>query len=107
MRLKEHKINSKPKFDKEKCLSCKYRNTYSQLGWAIKKDGKVHHVLCDYGTITGISCLTPGPNNTVVDMRGEDYNNCMLFSEGDRIEKDKTQLIIGSARYEDREQQNS
>ena len=107
MRLKEYDVKSKPKFDKEKCLKCKYRNTYSQLGYSVRHTGKVVRVLCDYAVLTGVTCLKPDSNNTVVDMRGEDYNNCMLFSEGDRLEKDKTQLIIGSAKYEDREQQNS
>ena len=77
---------SKPKFDKNKCLKCKYRNTSNTLGYVIKHNNKPVHIHCDYAFLTKTTCLQPGPNNTVVDLRGEDYNNCMLFVEGNRQE---------------------
>ena len=103
MILKELKTKSKPKFDKAKCLKCKYRSTsFNNLSYAVVCNNRVKHVLCDYANLTGVTCLKPGPNNSVVDMRGEDYNNCMLFSEGPRLDKEKTQLIISEERYDNR-----
>ena len=84
MILKEMEKHKKTKFDKQKCLKCKWRNVSNSIGVSVKQNGKPVHVHCDYAFLNKMTCLQPGPNNTVVDLRGEDYNDCKLFVEGTR-----------------------
>lgn len=84
-------MKSKPKFDKKKCLKCKYRGLDYSLGYpvTIRENGKVKTVCvyCNYNLSTEISTLTTGPNKTVIDIRGTDYDNCQLFVEGEPEKK--------------------
>lgn len=41
----------KPKFDKNKCLKCKYHGERTMNGWGVRKYGKMVPIFCDY------SCL--------------------------------------------------
>lgn len=72
------------KFDKEKCLHCKY-HTEQYRGYTVKRGCRFVNVSCNYASATGSTCLKRKDNSSVVDMRGNDYNNCMLYEEGPMI----------------------
>lgn len=72
---------TKPKFNKDKCLKCKYHSKQLSGGYQGKgEDGKNYYVHCNYSK-TGQTCLIDTGFDTY-DMRGEDYNDCKLFKEG-------------------------
>ena len=98
------KSNYTPKFDKHKCAKCKYHGSTS-CGTVVRLKGQPNRVHCDYAFATDCTCLKPGPNNTVIDMRGDDYDNCKLFVEG-KPDRSKVQINMGK-RYEDREREDS
>jgi hypothetical protein len=43
--------------------------------------------MCNYSCVTGTTCLHKTENG-VEDRRGEDYNDCKLFLEGDLLDED-------------------
>ena len=69
--------------DKRKCKKCVYHNTLLS--------GK--YVICNYGLITGTTCLTANGRKTT-DKRGNDYDRCKLFEEGAMI-KDRVDIDYG------------
>lgn len=71
----------KPKFDKQKCLKCKYHGI-GKCGYFTRAGSKATKVFCDYATIAKSTCLKPINITDVVDLRGTEYNNCKLFAEG-------------------------
>lgn len=84
------KIQSKAKYNKEKCYRCKYHSE-ATCGYLVKimnNDGsyRMATVCCDYLTITGKSCLVDVADKNgykkTIDRRGDDRNNCKLFEEG-------------------------
>ena len=85
------KYKNKPKFDKRKCATCIYHTEQFQ-GYTVIKNNKHVSISCNYASITGTTCLTKGENNSVVDKRGNDYNNCMLYHEGRKIVPEKQPL---------------
>jgi hypothetical protein len=87
-------MGNKTKFDKKKCARCQYHNIGS-LGVPVRVHGKVVRIFCDYITATNSSCLRQDMHDTVVDIRGNDYNNCKLFVEGKKLERDVPQISIG------------
>ena len=75
------------KFNKEKCLNCKYASVSTSyatsLGYRVKdKDGIIYYVMCDYACKTGETCL----KKDGTDIRGDEYNNCKLYSKTDKRE---------------------
>lgn len=86
MRIKE--TPHKSKFDKTKCAKCQYRGIGS-IGQPCRIKGRYIRLYCNFSGITDITCLKPEVNNNVVDLRGEDYNNCKLFIEGPIVEHSK------------------
>ena len=74
------------KFNKQKCLKCRYHN-YGCGGYLATVRKRRQAVYCNYASITGNTCLKPTGLFTTVDVRGDDYNNCKLFLEGDLIEE--------------------
>lgn len=74
-------MRNKPKFNKRKCLECKYRGYISQ-GHLIRTGNKSVHVCCNFASITGITCLKPLSGYRTTDLRGDNYNNCKLFVKG-------------------------
>ena len=79
---------SKPKFNKKKCLKCKYHGI-GHNGYPVRLSGSIKslRVYCNY-SITGSSCLKPISTYKTTDIRGEDYDNCLLFSPGEMIKED-------------------
>lgn len=91
----------KPKFSKHKCLTCCYHAENTTASYpTYRKSGHRVRVYCNYASITGHTCLQPAENNTVVDSRGEDYNDCKLYRQGAKIETEIDEIIIGRKRYE-------
>lgn len=91
---------TKAKFDKKKCIKCIYHGV-GKCGHCVRMpDGHTERVHCNYSSVTDVTCLQPGPNGTVIDMRGEDYNNCLLFVEGKRVEGKQQPLVMGVKRHE-------
>lgn len=76
---------SKPKFNKKKCLKCKFHGT--GVGYPVRVKSKngnwtTINVHCNYGAGQGgSSCLRPLNCQETYDLRGEDYDNCLLFKE--------------------------
>lgn len=64
------------KFDKKRCATCQFHT-----GGAIESNGKVR-ISCNYGIITGSSCLKRQNDGSVMDSRGDDYSNCKLYEKG-------------------------
>lgn len=92
---------SKPKFDKKKCLTCIYHG--EGVGYSVRvpnKDGtySLKVVNCNYAGVTGETCLKPAPNNEVIDLRGDDYDNCKLYEEGEQITVELGEMILGKKR---------
>lgn len=71
---------NKPKFNKSKCRKCKYHGT--GVGYPIKQGDNVVFIHCNYTHRDRGSCLRKLEDGTIVDIRGEDYNNCALFERG-------------------------
>lgn len=82
---------SKPKFNKQKCKSCIYRVTDSS---AYKIGAGQEGVSCNYSTIMGKTCLRRGEHGEVVDIRGDDYDNCQIFKAGKPLRKAVKGVII-------------
>lgn len=72
---------NKPKFNKNKCVKCKY-HTRSSVGHPVRVGNNSVRICCNFASITGCTSLKPGPYNSVTDLRGDDYDNCKLFSPG-------------------------
>ena len=81
---------SKPKYNKVKCKKCCFR--VSDTSAYRTDDGD--SVSCNYSTIMGKTCLRRGEHGTVIDIRGNDYDNCLLFKEGDSLRKGVKGVIL-------------
>lgn len=84
---------NKPKFNKKKCLKCKYHSKHP-IGWPVRvkqKDGtyKTVNVSCNYNFSGEVALKRDASNkNGYKDSRGDDYNNCLLFKEGPQLKED-------------------
>ena len=78
-------IRNKPKFRKSKCIKCKYHGLGGH-GYLVNINGKGIHIYCNY-SVTGKTCLKPSGPFETIDIRGEDYDDCKLFSPGKRIQE--------------------
>ena len=65
-------MGHKSKFNKHKCVNCKYHGIMSNRDFS--------NVHCYYIN-SGTSCLYR-EGKKVIDRRGEDYNNCLLYERG-------------------------
>ena len=74
-------MRSKAKFDKNICIRCKYHGRGKQ-GFSAKCGNTYTSVFCDYANITDSTCLKRTGKGEIIDMRGEDYSDCKLFSPG-------------------------
>lgn len=59
-------------YNKNKCKTCKYRTRLSKMGL----------VLCDYGSKSDNGTALKRCGNEVVDTRGNDPDNCLLYEKG-------------------------
>lgn len=73
----------KPKFNKRKCLKCKFHGNCG-AGVGVKINGASRGVICDYAGVTGNTCLTLDSSRHVIDIRGNDYDHCALYTKGER-----------------------
>ena len=66
--------------NKELCKKCKYRGTIGS------RTGAREDITCDYFTTSDErrTCLVKGGVD-VKDRRGDDFNNCLLYEEGEQI----------------------
>ena len=69
-------MRQKGKFNKSKCKKCKYSSKINGMN--------VTSVCCNYLIINESSCLK-NIDGKVVDIRGDDYNNCQLYEAGKRV----------------------
>ena len=70
--------HNKPKFDKNKCVKCKYHGV--GMGYSVKINGETRLIHCNANGFN-ITTVTRSPEGKVIDMRGEDYKNCRLFTK--------------------------
>ena len=67
--------------NKKKCKLCKYHGTVT--GRAGRPDPNVmQNIVCGYSLLTRKTCLKHVDANTIIDIRGDDPENCALFEEG-------------------------
>jgi len=85
-------IRRNPKFDKKKCLVCKYHGIGCG-GFTVRKHNNMIHVFCDYATITKDTCLTKTTDGATIDRRGDDYDNCQLYDAGN-VSRDRSQFYM-------------
>ena len=78
----------KPQYDKEKCLQCKYHGRGS-IGFAAKEkelnnesDKNPKLIYCNYASVTGLTCTRRVHDDVIIDIRGGNYNNCLLYEKG-------------------------
>lgn len=70
----------RPRFDKQRCLKCKYHNIGTSLGYPVRTEDGIKNVYCDYLCKTGKSPIKPMEKSTI-DLRGDSYHHCELFKE--------------------------
>ena len=80
---------SRTKFNKQKCMRCQYH-----CGCTLDSITS-SYVICNYSSITGHTCLQRVSSNTIIDIRGDEYDNCKLFREGSKILV-KSNPVVGS-----------
>ena len=84
-------------------MKCRYHARGFDSGYPVKikdEDGKekTAYVYCNYACTTGISTLTLDSDKNVIDRRGIEYNNCLLFEEGEP-EKKVHNIHVGRGEY--------
>lgn len=77
------------KFNKDKCKKCKYH----------RKFPSGQFVFCNYASLTDQTCLR-SIGKEVIDIRGDKYNGCKLFSEGKALDDKTDNLLVGGGEYE-------
>lgn len=79
---------AKPKFNKRKCVKCKYHGTGCN-GYPVRVgfSDRTIPVFCNYSK-TERTCLKKLNDGRIIDLRGDDYNGCKLFEEG-RVEDEE------------------
>ena len=87
-------MREKPKFNKEKCYTCRFHGVGS-LGYPITVKGRRVKVYCDYATIMEETCLYPLNGYKTKDVRGEDSENCKLYEPGRIARKHASLMFIG------------
>lgn len=80
----------KPKFNTLKCIKCIYHGVGCN-GYAKRVCDKQKSIYCNYFSRTGKTCLRK-QDGQVVDIRGEDYNGCLLYEEGNNKHKVRLKL---------------
>ena len=91
--MKIAKEKSNPKFNKYKCIKCIYRGE-GQIGYPIRYKGQFIRVHCNYVGCTNSTCLKPISTYAIIDIRGDDYDNCKLFVEGPKLEKSQPTMAL-------------
>lgn len=81
------------KFNKEKCARCQYRGT-NGLGVPVQVNGSSVRIYCNFCGTTDKTCLRMKNRKEVYDIRGNDYNNCKMFVEGNALESKEKKLIM-------------
>lgn len=81
-------MEHKSKFNKQKCVTCKYHGKASTADGTGNKN--LNGVHCYYAN-TGETCLRR-VGNKVIDIRGEDFNNCKLYERGKKCKT--TKLVL-------------
>ena len=71
------------KFNKDKCLRCRFHGV-GYGGYITTKRKYNRSIFCDYACINNTTCLKPVSTYETEDIRGDDYDNCKLFSSGAR-----------------------
>lgn len=80
------------------CARCKWRGYFG----AKSEIGSVTNLCCDYsGTAKDGTCLKK-VGADVVDRRGDKYDECLLFVEGEKIERREPEKIHRSLKNLDR-----
>ena len=101
MMEKKEKRRTGPKFDKEKCATCRWSCVNGNLGYTTgyfdeKAQKYPIHVYCNVSA-TGDTCLKRD-GSRLVDRRGEDYDNCKLYVTDAKKEKEhikRNEIIFG------------
>lgn len=82
--MKKNNSLDKPKFNKDKCVKCKYHGL--NVGYTADVKGQKRLVYCNYSA-TGNTCLKRVGEDKIKDLRGTRFNDCKLFEEGEMIEE--------------------
>lgn len=85
-------VKSKPKYNKKKCAKCKYHGV-GMGGYTVKIGDRQTPIYCNYTSINAKSCLEPLKDGGTVDIRGGDFNNCLLYEKGKALKEKKKTTI--------------
>ena len=66
-------------FNKKKCRSCVYQMKYTG---GSKDEVDYTHIMCGYSLMKRTTCMKLMPDNEIVDIRGDDPDNCLLYLKG-------------------------
>lgn len=72
------------KFNKKKCEECKFHGYFGSKSGA-SNNYSVNHIMCDFAKYNKMTCLRRN-GKSVIDLRGDDPENCKLYIKGKRPE---------------------
>ena len=68
--------------NKRKCRSCVYHMKYTGGGKVDDETDFTSHIMCGYGLMKHTTCMKSMPDGTLLDIRGDDPENCLLYTKG-------------------------
>ena len=74
-------------FNKKKCGKCKWHGYLSNAMTKVDGVTRYRQLICDYAKYHDHACLHVVGMN-IQDRRGDDPNNCELFVQGERPQRD-------------------
>ena len=77
-------INEEKFHNKVKCYTCKYHGFFGAINKKEDEATKIAKVCCDYARFEKRTCLRK-VGKEIVDIRGDDPENCKLYCKGERI----------------------
>ena len=72
-------MRDRPKHDRKLCLRCKYHGTVGA------REDKMYNVCCDYAALAHDGTCLRREHGEMIDRRGEDFESCKLFEEGEAL----------------------
>ena len=74
--------------NKKKCVRCKYHGFFGSRSYGTSEETFGRTMICEYAKITNKTCLY-SDHGKVLDRRGTDPDNCLLFERGERVAGNK------------------
>lgn len=75
--------------NKKLCAKCKYRGTIGA-----RDIRNIDNLMCDYAGVMKETAMKHGKNGETYDSRGEDFNTCLLYEEGEALGRLRSEEFI-------------